>query len=424
MDLYKYQQVGVNFLTSKKRALLADAMGVGKSAQALRAINYLYAYPCLVLCPASLKINWEREIEKWVPGKTVSVINRVTDFKETDFVVINYDRITKNLEALGEYQFVGMIADESHMLKNYMAKRTKTAKVIAKDIPVKFLLTGTPVLNHPVDLISQLQILGRLDELGGWIGFTNKYLVKSYWGGFDKKKAKNLDELKTRLELFMLRRTKEEVLPELPGKQHITIPVVISNIKDYKTVSNALVTEYKLQGMNEAIALTKLTSLRKLAAMGKVKASIEWIESFVESDEKLVVFAHHRDVIRGVKEGLSFPVDTITGSTPMEERQRAVDAFQNNPESKVLILNIQAGGVGLTLTAASHVLFIELPWVPAILDQAIDRTHRIGQKKNVTIYYMMGEKTIDWAIYGTLKDKRLLVSQVIHNVTKKLIEAS
>lgn len=305
-----------------------------------------------------------------------------------------------------------------------MAKRTKTAKVIAKDIPVKFLLTGTPVLNHPVDLISQLQILGRLDELGGWIGFTNKYLVKSYWGGFDKKKAKNLDELKTRLELFMLRRTKEEVLPELPGKQHITIPVVISNIKDYKTVSNALVTEYKLQGMNEAIALTKLTSLRKLAAMGKVKASIEWIESFVESDEKLVVFAHHRDVIRGVKEGLSFPVDTITGSTPMEERQRAVDAFQNNPESKVLILNIQAGGVGLTLTAASHVLFIELPWVPAILDQAIDRTHRIGQKKNVTIYYMMGEKTIDWAIYGTLKDKRLLVSQVIHNVTKKLIEAS
>jgi len=432
-ELRPFQKAGVVYASQNKQVIIADEMGLGKTVQAIATIQHLNAYPCLVICPASLKLNWQREINKWLPDKEVWIMDSPFEPKDPgafpDFCIINYDRLTKFENIIENMGFIGLVCDESHYLKNGSAKRTRATKAIAKQTPVRLLLTGTPVLNQPYELVSQLQIIDKLDEFGGWKQFTDRYCgQRDQWGSFRRGSARNLDELNRKLrQACFIRREKKDVLTELPEKQRVVTPINITNRKEYEKAEQNLIHFIYEKVLSEThdltLALDKadkarraeiivgITTLKKVAALGKLDAAVEWLETFKETGEKLVIFAHHKEIINKIVE--KFPgIPQITGDTPTGKRQQYVDAFQNNPDVQFIILNMQAGGVGLTLTAASNVLFLELGWTPAAHDQAEDRCHRIGQHDNVTAHYLLGEQTIDEDIYGIIQQKRSVINKI------------
>lgn len=453
LSLYPFQKAGVAYAIKNKRVFIADEMGLGKTVQAIATIQKLNAYPAIIVCPASLKYNWEKEWNTWVSNKTISVWNGTGD--PADIVIINYDMLKKRIDDLKSINAKSIVFDESHYLKNGKAQRTVAANGVSKNIEYRFLLTGTPIVNRPVELISQLNILGRLNEFGGFWKFAERYCNLTHNGfGYDLKGASNLEELNEKLRGFcFIRREKKEVLKELPDKQKVTIPVELSNRKDYdnyeaefilwvrnrknEATQNEKIKE-QLKGMKltpeqfEAAAkrlsqenseraehLFRIETLKQKAAMGKLDESVEWIENFLESGEKLVIFATHKEIIRRIAE--KFNCKSITGETSPIDRQTIVEDFQNNPDTKLIVLNIKAGGVGLTLTAASNVLFLEFPWTPGDLEQAIDRCHRIGQQNSVTAWFFVGKDTIDEEIIEMIGIKQNVVSQVtnIDKITER-----
>ena len=452
LSLYPFQKAGVAYAIKNKRVFIADEMGLGKTVQAIATIHKLNAYPAIIVCPASLKYNWEKEWNTWVSNKTISVWNGTGD--PADIIIINYDMLKKRIDDLKSINAKSVVFDESHYLKNSKAQRTKAAKELSKKIEYRFLLTGTPIVNRPVELISQLGILGRLQEFGGFWKFAENYCAMTHNGyGYDLTGSSNLDELNERLRgLCFIRREKKEVLKELPEKIKVTIPVNITNRKDYDnyeqdfidwirrrrneaTTNKKIMEQFKDTNLTpeqiesrakwiaqsnseQAEHLFRIETLKQKAALGKMDESIEWIENFIESGEKLVIFGTHKNIIKIISE--KFNCKSITGETSLKERQAIVEDFQNNPDTKLIVLNIKAGGVGLTLTAASNVLFLEFPWTPGELEQAIDRCHRIGQQNSVTAWFFVGKDTIDEEIIGMIGIKQNVVSQVTN--TNKITE--
>jgi SWI/SNF-related matrix-associated actin-dependent regulator 1 of chromatin subfamily A len=306
-------------------------------------------------------------------------------------------------------------------------------------------------MNRPQELVSQLKILGRLEEFGGWHKFVTRFCNAyrdSY--GWNISGAAHLEELNDKLrEVCFIRRTKAEVLKELPAKQRSEIMVELSNREDYARAEADVVSwirervkadaefhrqiddlpeeiqetiianraDAKAASAAQAETLVRIEALKQLSAEGKMEAVVEWIEDFIDSGEKLVVFATHKSIVKRLAE--KFEADSITGDTPVEKRQAAVDRFQNDPAAKVIVCNIQAGGVGITLTAASNVAFVELGWNPAAHDQAEDRTHRIGQTDSVTAYYFIGEDSIDEWIYDLIEEKRVVVDATTDGVVRE-----
>lgn len=442
-ELRPFQRAGTAYALAKKRTFIADEMGLGKTVQALATLQAAQAFPALILCPASLKLNWKREAEKWIPGRTVSVLNgKNTDAMfGADILILNYDNLKKNLERLLGLGLRSVVADESHYLKNFKAQRTEAAKKICSKCEYRIFLTGTPLLNRPQELLSQLGAIGRLDDLGGFWPFAKRYCraYQSKWG-WDMSGAAHLDELNQKLRATCyVRRNKADVLTELPAKQRANQTVEISNRAEYQRAEKSLIAWLResvandaeflrsIAGMSSAEQkaaknaradeaeqkgkraerLVKIEALKRLAARGKLEAAQEWIESFLETGEKLVVFAWHKEIVAAVAD--MFHCDSITGDTPLDKRQAYVDKFQNDPSAKIIVLNIQAGGVGLTLTAASNVLFLELGWNPGVHDQAEDRCHRIGQESQVTAWYLLAQQTIDDKIYDLIESKRAVV---------------
>ena len=452
LNLYPFQKAGVAYAIKNKRVFIADEMGLGKTVQAIATIHKLNAYPAIIVCPASLKYNWEKEWNTWVSNKTISVWNGTGD--PADIVIINYDMLKKRIDDLKSINAKSVVFDESHYLKNSKAQRTKLSKELSNKIEYRFLLTGTPIVNRPVELISQLGILGRLQEFGGFWKFAENYCAMTHNGyGYDLTGSSNLDELNERLRgLCFIRREKKEVLKELPEKIKVTIPVNISNRKDYDnyeqdfidwirrrrneaTTNKKIMEQFKdtnltpeqiesrakwIAQLNSERAehLFRIETLKQKAALGKMDEAIEWIENFIESGEKLVIFGTHKNIIELVSK--KFNCKSITGETSLKERQAIVEDFQNNPDTKLIVLNIKAGGVGLTLTAASNVLFLEFPWTPGDLEQAIDRCHRIGQQNSVTAWFFVGKDTIDEEIIEMIGIKQGVVSQVTN--TNKITE--
>ena len=419
--LLPFQRAGVAYLKDHPQTFLADEMGLGKTVQALAGLQIHGAFPAIVVCPASLKLNWKKEAEKWLPGRTVGVVDSGKDEipKDKDILVINYDILTKQQEKLKEINAKGVVYDESHYCKNYKAKRTIAAKELAKDIPIRFLLTGTPIKSRPQELLSQLQILGWLDKLGGFWNFAKRYCdYKKTKYGADLSGASNTEELNEKLrENGYIRRLKHDVLTELPPKRRIVLNFELSNQSKYEKASKQFLSWLAQEKGKEASEkasraehLAKIEHLKQLAVAGKIDAVNEWIEDFLETGEKLVIFAHHTDVTNALAQ--KFNASKITGAETVEQRQAAVEDFQKNTGKKVIVCNIQAGGVGHTLTAASNVLFVEQAWTPGDMDQAEDRCHRIGQKDSVTAWYALGEKSIDHDIYNLIEAKREIVESV------------
>lgn len=452
-ELRPFQRAGVAYALRARRTYIADEQGLGKTVQALATVHAAGAYPALIVCPASLKLNWKREAERWLPGKRVEVLDgKSAGYEGADVVVVNYDVLGKHADALRALGLAAIVLDESQYAKNQKAKRTKLCRDLAQGVPVRLLLSGTPLLSRPQELISQLDVLGRLDDLGGFWHFARRYCdMERGRFGLDLSGAANLSELNEKLRsLCYVRRLKSEVLKELPAKQRATLPVAISNRREYRkaeadvaryvgeaaanderriaeaverwtqehgrepsqgemrSIRSEVRTSAEAQA-ERAEQLVRINALKQLAAQGKMDAVTEWVQNFVDSGEKLVLFAHHREIVRALAERFGAP--SITGDTPTEARQAAVDAFQTDRNTRLIVLNLQAGGVGLTLTAASNVAFCELGWTPAAHDQAEDRCHRIGQTDSVTAYYLLAEETIDEDIQELIERKRRVVSE-------------
>lgn len=478
-ELRPFQVAGVAYAVQQARGcLIADEMGVGKTVEAIATLETLNAFPAVIVCPASLKYNWERELQAWLPHRRAAVTDgAMSTFSDTnvagksdigrpDVIVINYDILARHVDALRTFLFpassperhrpplvpcatASVVFDEGHLLKTPKCARTLAAKKLRRGVGVRLLLTGTPVLNRPSELIAPLCVLGRLDDLGGFDYFRLRYcgpqqVQRRQRGSVEKvtvtdySGASNLAELAGRLRATcMVRRRKADVLPELPARQVTLLPVDLRDSEraeydraqrdvlawiarragrdpEFRAAIGHLDEEQRLAAVlqraqaaadraAQAEELVKIEALKQISARGKLAAAEEWIANSLETEGRLVVFAWHAETLRELARRFDAPV--IDGDTPTAERQRIVDRFQRG-EIPVLFLNLQAGGVGLTLTAASNALVLELPWTPALLDQAIDRLHRIGQRAAVNAWLMMGRRTIDYPIWQMLQKKR------------------
>ena len=419
--LMPYQRAGVAYVAKVGRCLIADQMGLGKTVEAIASLEYRDAFPAIVVCPASLKENWSREIKKWLPHRTVNIVSGKTDITTADVNIVNYDIVGRFVEPILHLSPMGLVLDESHYIKTSKTKRTEAVRDIAKKIPQSgtvMLLSGTPVTNRPEELVSQLEVMGMIGRFGGKWAFLKRYTDAKHNGfGWDTKGASNLQELNLKLrQNCYIRRTKDEVLKELPAKTRNVVHIEPSGAgwKEYKKAENdllAFLAENGYKPSDSAEHLRRTTVLKRLAADAKMESVIEWIDSFLEScDRKLIVFAHNVAVVDQL--AAKYGNLRVSGQDSMEDRQRAVDAFQNDKKARVIVLNLQAGGVGLTLTAGSDVCFVQQGWTPGEHDQAEDRAHRIGQKNSVQAWYLLGVNTIDEDIYDLIEAKRSVVDAV------------
>jgi SWI/SNF-related matrix-associated actin-dependent regulator of chromatin subfamily A-like protein 1 len=470
-----FQKAGVSYLLKHPKSFLADEMGLGKTGQAISVMHHTQAFPCLIACPASLQINWKREIFKWI-GDLTSV--SMTPNRDSEWNIIPYTQLKKYKDVIDTIPYKGLVCDESHYLKSGKAQRTKQVKKLAKRIPRVHLLSGTPIVNRPSELISQLEIIGMLEELGGWKNFVSDYCA-AYRDkfGLNISGAKNLKTLNTELrKRCYIRRMKKDVLKELPDKQRIIVDVEIADWKEYNKSESivlakieALSEEYEQNAYNvytvideynladakqyvikelnkpsddylliinncksikelkqkstelfmrksdnvvNAQALMLLNELKKVCAQQKMESVLEWVESFMENDQKLVLFADHIEIQKMLINRLAkHKPCSVLGEMQVEERQQNVDLFQNDDSRKIIVCSLQAAGVGLTLTASSNVAFVQCGWTPALHDQAEDRTHRIGQENAVSCFYLLCPKSIDEDIWNIIEEKRKVVNK-------------
>ena len=443
-DLLPYQHAGVSYAANARRTFIADDMGLGKTLQSIATLEYVWdSYPAVVVCPPSLVLNWVAEWNRWLPNrKVVPVVNR-KDFPERDsydVVIIGYSNIAhweKRLTGHRSYIF-----DESHYAKTPTAQRTKAAVKIAKSAHkdgIVLCLTGTPVTNRPNEYASQLEILGRLKDFGGLWGFYRRYCgaFQDNFGQWNISGNSHLDELNERLRgTCYIRRTKDQVLLDLPPVVHSKVLVEGSPaaMKEYVKAekdillyiaerARQLALEQGKPSYGAAIAamiraeanehLVRLSVLRRLAAKAKMEVATEWINARIENGKKVVVAAHHREVVDEIAR--KFGNIRIQGGMSVEEVEENKRRFQTESidTAPVIVLSIQAAKTGHTLTAAEECLFVELPWTPADLDQTYSRLHRIGQKGSVTSTYMLAAGTIDEDIYDLIEKKRSVVDAAI-----------
>ena len=421
--LFPFQEKGVAFIKGKGgRALIGDEMGLGKTVQALAYIASTPKRPAIIVVPASLKINWKREAEKWVHNCNVQVLNGSPNGFPIigDIIVINYDILEKWVDRLKEVKPQIIVTDECHYYKNKSAKRTKAVKALAKGVPHFIALSGTPLVNRPIELFNAINII-KPELFPNYYKYAQRYCGAKYNGfGWDYSGASNTEELHRILkDEIMIRRLKSEVLTELPGKLRSFVPIELDNRKEYQKAEADLIEWIRFNRGNQAAlkasqaeVLVRIETLKQLAVTGKLDEAIGWITDFIESGDKLVMFANHKFVIDRLMQVFGERAVKIDGSVSQENRQLAVDQFQNNPAVQLFVGNIKAAGVGLTLTAASNVAFLELPWTPGELQQAEDRCHRIGQKDTVNIYYLLAESSIEETI-AQLIDKKMRVLDAV-----------
>lgn len=422
-----FQKEGIYFLDQLEgKAIIGDEPGLGKTIQAL---GYLSNHPeikkVLLVCPATLKYNWYEEAQKWLPKNEATCV--ILEGKKAwelngkaRIFIINYDVIYAWMEILSNFQFDVIILDEAHYIKNPKAKRTKAVKFICKKIPKIISLTGTPAINRPIELYNMIKLIAPT-MFPSYFDYAKRYCAAKYTRfGWDFTGSSNEDDLHELLSKIMIRRKKEDVLLELPDKRYSYVPFPLNKNCEYSKAENNFIawihdTKGKDAAMRVAQAeqLTRITYLRKLAVEAVLDDSIAWIKDFLENDQKIVVFAIHKDIVDALKTEFKGKCVVIDGRTSSLDRQKAVTEFQTNNKIKVFIGNIQAAGVGITLTAASTVAFLELPWTPGELEQACDRCHRIGQKNAVNVYYLLAKDSIEESLAQLIDAKRKTLSKII-----------
>jgi SWI/SNF-related matrix-associated actin-dependent regulator 1 of chromatin subfamily A len=418
-DLYPFQARGVTFIESNNgRALIADEMGLGKTVQAAAWLQlHPEARPTLIVCPASLKLNWKYELRRWLPKPKTEVLEGRQPYEVSgEILIINYDVLNYWAPYLKKLGLNTVITDEAHYYKNNGSNRTKAVKKIAKDVPHFMALSGTPIVNKPIEIYNAVSLI---DDtiLPNWFEFGKKYCDGKHDGfGWDMNGASNTQELHQLLvDTIMIRRKKADVLEDLPDKTRAFVPFDLDNQSEYNKASSSFLEWVKATKGKEAVTsaraaetLAQIEALRQIAVRGKMKMAIEWVRDVISSGEKLVLFGIHKFVIDEIMNafpGISVKID---GSTSPNKRQEIVQTFQTDPTIKLFVGNIKAAGVGITLTAASIVAFLELPWTPGELVQAIDRVHRITQKEAVMVYYLLSTGTIEEKM-AELVDKKMII---------------
>ena len=434
---YPYQLKGIARGLQLKRFMNCDEPGLGKTLQSIATINLADAFPCLVVCPSSLKINWLREWEKFTDKKAMILTDKVRDtwtfFFQTGMhqvFIVNYESLKKYFvqrikKAEGwtlrdvEFRnsinlFKSVIIDESHRCKSASTQQAKFCKGICTGKEWVIELTGTPVVNRPKDLIPQLAILDRMNDFGGYKPFVDRYCSR-------QREASNLRELNFNLWKYcMFRREKSLVLTDLPDKIRQVNTCEITNRKEYMDAERDLIMylqkykdadDDKIAKAMRGEVMVRINILRQISARGKVRDVIEFVKDFRENGKKIILFCSLHEVVDQLKRYFPTAV-SVTGRDSQDEKQRAVDAFQNNPKADIIICSIKAAGVGLTLTASSNVAFVEFPWTYADCCQCEDRAHRIGQKDSVTCYYFLGRRTIDEKVYRIIQEKKNIANAV------------
>jgi SNF2 family DNA or RNA helicase len=437
-ELMPFQRVGVAFLQAAKgRAILGDEMGLGKTVQALAWLQlHPELRPAVVVCPASLKINWQRETARWLTiAKSTAVLSGTKPSAKqprADVYIVNYDVLNAWMPWLTAQNPAVLIADEAHYIKTAKAQRTKSLRTMAASISSVLLLTGTPVMNRPAELWTLLNTVAPT-EWPDFFQFAKRFCdaklkeIRVRGGGsrmvWDFSGAANLFELHTATRRHMVRRLKKDVLTELPEKRRSVIPFELEPAE--RAAHNRLLAETQA-AIREAMEndeeiggtiLAQIEALKQDAVKGKLAQAIEWLRDFTES-EKIIVFATHHFVVDALMAEFGASAVEVTGDTSQTARQAAVDRFQTDETCRLFVGNIKAAGVGITLTAASNVAFLELAWTPADHDQAEDRAHRIGQRDSVTAWYLLAVDTIEESIFEKLEGKRKIVGTITDGTTE------
>ena len=402
-------------------------MGLGKSCQAIGVINQDPSIrKIIIVCPASVRIPWRREMERWLDRSlSIGVIGvdkgSSHDLFSKNVVIINYDRLTRFTRELSACAFDLCVLDECHYIKSLGAKRTQAALGIRARR--RIALSGTPILNRPIEIYPVLSWLSPREwPTNQWFQFAQRYCGAHHNGfGWDLSGASNLSELSHRLRsTVMIRRTKAQVLPQLPPKLR-TVVELYPDTEMKRLLKRELKTfETRfLRVDHDSINYDDLAVVRHETALAKVPLVIEYAAEILDGGvRKIVIFAHHRDVIAQLAEGLSkFKPVTLTGATGPQARQESIDAFQDDLSVRLFIGNIQAAGTGITLTVSSCCIFAELSWVPAELSQAEDRLHRIGASDSVIAQYLVLEGSLDaMMVRVLLKKQRILDATLLETV--------
>ncbi|MDO9408258.1 DEAD/DEAH box helicase [Patulibacter sp.] len=456
--LQPFQHAGVRYLIKRRRSFLADEQGLGKTVQALATLEVDGAYPAVVVCPAGMKLTWEREAAKWLPHRRVAVLHGrgqvqweprdaerptlkavadrpnpfatpldVSGFAEprdADIVVLNYEIVEAHLDPLAARVPRAVVFDESHYCKQPTAKRTKAAMKLSKSVHpdgLRLALTGTPVLNQPRELTAQLRLIDRLKDFGSGAELARRF-----------KGPESHDRLHWHLRSRgFVRRLKQDVLPQLPAKRRVDVPLELKDPAEYRLAEKDVIAWLRTQPLDlseldakiaaalRAEQLVRMNHLRRLAARGKLPGAMAWVESFLASGEALVVFAQHREVQLALLERFPGALHILGDDTAIQ-RDEAVKRFQagghldiENPAERLIVCSMRAAAQGITLTRASNVAFLELDWTPAMHDQAEDRCHRIGQDDAVTAWYLLCPGTIDDEMSDILQVKRQVIDAVV-----------
>ena len=419
-----HQKDAIERLVSTKKFILAMDMGTGKSTCAVIGALECKSKKILVICPASLKLNWQREIE-FYSDKSIFICDGKSFSLDHEIVISNYE-ILKNFydlkdpknSLLTKANFDLVIIDESHLISNSQAGRTKIITSFAKNIERVWLLTGTPITNRPINYYNLLNLVDS-PVAQNWMAYAIRY-CEGYQFNAGKRKvwnvsgASNLDELRNRTSRNILRVLKEDVL-DLPEK--IINPVYLTmKSKEYEAVVGEYFDWYntkKEESKSLTIQFSKLMKVRQIIAQEKIKHTIELAQNVIDQDKKVIIFTNFTDSLRQIHEHFGKESVYLDGSCSKYQRQKAVDDFQENDKIKVFVGNLKAAGAGITLTAAEVCIMNDLSFVPSDHQQAEDRAYRYGQKNSVLIYYPLFENTIEGIIYDMLINKKNIIDTVM-----------
>jgi SWI/SNF-related matrix-associated actin-dependent regulator 1 of chromatin subfamily A len=426
----EHQKEAIQKLLENKKFILADDMGLGKTTSTIIGALESGSKKILIICPATLKINWKREIENY-SDRSIFIAESKNFSTEHDFVIANYDIIKnfhdpKNKEEslILNSKFDLVIIDEAHYIKNATAQRTKLINDLVKNTERLWLLTGTPMTSRPMDYFNLLSLVDS-PVSKNWMAYAIRYCAGYQFKVGNRKVwnitgASNLEELRERTSGTILRRLKENVL-DLPDK--IITPVYLKlKSKAYEDVMGEYYDWYDKnpeESKSLTVQFSKLTKVRQIIADEKIHQTIEIAENIIEQGKKVIIFCNFTDSLNKILEHFGKIAVKLDGSMSQHERQYSVDQFQENEKIKVFVGNIKAAGTGITLTAGEAAIFNDLSFLPSDHAQAEDRSYRYGQKNNVLVYYPIFENSIEGIIYDILNNKKQVIETVMGDRVNK-----